>query len=831
MKKLFKRIAGAILSAVIICGGITSQAAGTTNLVSGIVPVQNFESTATGSLSTLTDGIAGDYSGWYLRGDWHSSKNPTITFDLGAAKKIGKVVVIGSTKYGSVSSCALAENYDISYSADNSNWTVVKSVRNNAEQYSVSEFTNVEAQYWSIRVYLENSSSYYTRIVEIEMYEGEDLEAPEVAMTVDRIEIDEGEALSLSAIASCNTSEAASVEFFNGDTKLADGVLGEDGIWSAEVLGLAAGEYIVTAAASAQSGAEAKSSPIRVRVHSSGYANIALHKASFYTNQSGDANDDVLVDGLTDKNTKPYVWATDSRYNSTRPLGAEATIDLASGFDNEFWIKGVTVHSAYGNDGSEPLSDFSIYYYYGDEWTLAASVTGANGYYAYTFPSEVLATQIKIISDQASTFRVREIEVTGTLSRKTLSKTKTEITDDSGNALVLFTPGTYVYASSSVSNYSEADANITAILAIKEKDGALLAVGIDNKNAAAGNNTEYNLSVKIPDNAVNAYCEIYWWDMNTLTPYFASESCTSLEKSPYSSDELVVDVDGSGFKVYVKGSNEYANLYTQYNFSHINSTSINADLYRIYNSYAVKRTGDTAFAPAMDNARLLSDGELEFAFMELVNDEKMSDFVGGFHGDERLTDAVLKIDGEEVDLSVAAAYKCASVEFVQNSVINRCDTADYKLANHKKSYAVTKDGVTLNQEIEWLEDVNLIDYYYCMFPVDSDVTDYVRYFYNGNEIVFDAGNNPGYQSVPIIGVNEATVYGDKSGYYANVKFIPESICTVYPTEFFFQVREAAHDTKVYIGNYNDNTQVAKGTFWKWQNIYQLDLAETIPNFA
>jgi hypothetical protein len=57
-----------------------------------------------------------------------------------------------------------------------------------------------------------------------------------------------------------------------------------------------------------------------------------------------------------------------------------------------------------------------------------------------------------------------------------------------------------------------------------------------------------------------------------------------------------------------------------------------------------------------------------------------------------------------------------------------------------------------------------------------------------------------------------------------VQFIPETVCTAYPTEFFFQVRESANDTKVYIGNYNDNTQVEEGSIWKWRNIYKLDLA-------
>lgn len=835
MKGKLKKLAAIVLSMALMCSGMSAFADSTVNLVSGIVPTQN-KTSSTGTLSTVTDGVKSHGNSgtcWFTRADYHYSATDPIAliFDLGSAKKVGKVVVTGSTSYTSSDvSYSLAKNYNILYSNDNSTWTIAKAVRDNEDYESVSTFSNITAQYWKIAVLFESQTSgERARICEIEMYEGEDyvVEEPTVNMVTGMTEIFDTEALSLSATASCESSEVTSVGFYNGTTKLADGVL-TDGVWTAEATGLTAGEYFVTAKAETAAGGTAETSSVRMRVHTDSYTNIAKNKELTLTNVSGTTNPDCLVDGNTKSSSSPYVWATNQSYSSTNPLGATATIDLASGFDNEFLVRNITVYSAYGDTSTSSggLSAFSLYYYHNDEWVLATSVTDAANKYTYVFPSEVVASKIKLVSEQSTTFRMREIEVSGKLHTATLEKTKTEIVDENGDTIDIFTAGALVYASASVTNIGEEDADITAILAVKENDGTLLAADLVRKETGIGATEKYSLGVEIPEDAQNARLELYWLDMATLSSWFDTEYYKSKELSPYSSDELVVSVESNGFKVYVKGSDEYSNNYVQYNFRHVEDEKINADLYRVYEAYAAERTGEDTFVSAMDGAKLLSNGELEFAVRELIDGAAADDFIGGFHGDENLTAVSLKLDGETVDLDTTGVYTCAEVEFVQESVISKRSQED--AANHIKSYTVDKNGIVLDQQVEWLSSIVLDDSYLCMLPVyrlhgDFQVTDYVRYIQDGKTVTYYAGDNVTTTTSPVAGVYEATVYSSTNGYSAYTKFIPGEGVNSDSTKFHIWVRDA-NDTKLYFRAHDGETTTV-GEVWNWQNVYKLDLAD------
>lgn len=428
MKGKLKRLAAAAVSAALLCQAIPAFAEEVTNVASGITPTQTLSSTSTGNLSTLTDGIKGDgtsSTSWFLRADYHYSQNPALIFDLGSPVKVSSFVVTGSTKSANDTTAtkdyALAVNYDISYSDNGSDWTTAAEVRGNTNYENVTEIADITARYWKIFVIFESKTSgERARICEIEIYgvegeKGEVAEVPQVSMTEETTELEEGETVTVSAEASCESSEIKTVEFYNGTTKLADGAL-SDGVWTAELSGLAAGEYLVTAKATTEAGGIGESDSMRVRVHSDSYTNIALNKATTAEHGStADSYPEALVDGITDQGNGIYKWNA----NTANAKNAWAEIDLASGIDNLFLINSITVRSAYADTSStDILTDFTLSYYDGSEWLEAVKVEDAGNTYTYNFDTAVPATKVKLVSNQTSGFRVREIEVVGKLYRK-----------------------------------------------------------------------------------------------------------------------------------------------------------------------------------------------------------------------------------------------------------------------------------------------------------------------------------------------------------------------------------------------------------------------------
>lgn len=427
MKGKIRRLAAAAVSAALLCSGMPAFAEEVTNVASGITPTQSFSSTSTGNLATLTDGIKGDgtnSTSWFIRADYHASQSPALIFDLGVETKVSSFVVTGSTKYAKDTSAtgdyALAVNYDISYSNNGSDWKTAAEVRGNTNYENVTEIPDITARYWKIFVIFETSSTNErVRVCEIEIYgiPGEKVEVaevPVVGMTEETAQLEEGESVIVSAEASCESSEVTSVEFYDGTTKLADGVL-SGGVWTAELSGLDAGEHLITAKAATEAGGVGESDSMRVRVHSDSYANIALgKKATAYHGSTADSYPEALVDGITDNGNGIYKWTA----NAMNANGAWAEIDLDSGFDNEFLIKSITIRSAYSDTSStDILTDFTLFYYDGSEWIEAETVTGAGNVHTFSFDVAVPATKVKLLSNMTKAFRVRELEVQGKLYR------------------------------------------------------------------------------------------------------------------------------------------------------------------------------------------------------------------------------------------------------------------------------------------------------------------------------------------------------------------------------------------------------------------------------
>ena len=175
----------------------------------------------------------------------------------------------------------------------------------------------------------------------------------------------------------------------------------------------------------------------------------------------------------------------------------------------------------------------------------------------------------------------------------------------------------------------------------------------------------------------------------------------------------------ASFNVYVQTTHSSGKYFIRYNFTYEYnahdetltwSTGINTETnrsnYRIKTAQIVEKTGAQTFS---DVYEILQGGEISLAIKEYDPDGKAmaGDFVGGYHGDENLTFVSLVLDGSrEVSLlnGVAGFYNCTTVEFKQESVINRCHTPNEPVMNHIQHYLVDTNGVQLIQQVEWLVD-------------------------------------------------------------------------------------------------------------------------------
>ena len=166
--------------------------------------------------------------------------------------------------------------------------------------------------------------------------------------------------------------------------------------------------------------------------------------------------------------------------------------------------------------------------------------------------------------------------------------------------------------------------------------------------------------------------------------------------------------DLASFYVYLPAS-ENGVYYTRYRFM-FEENSVKPELtyengcndpanrrfYRIRTADVVKREGDT-FETLF---RVLSGGEIGFA----IKETGAGDFVGGFHGDEILTDAVLTVDGRTIPLDKPYVGAFETFSFYERSEICRCNTPGENIMLHTQTYTADGDRLLLDQNIEWIAD-------------------------------------------------------------------------------------------------------------------------------
>lgn len=219
------------------------------------------------------------------------------------------------------------------------------------------------------------------------------------------------------------------------------------------------------------------------------------------------------------------------------------------------------------------------------------------------------------------------------------------------------------------------------------------------------------------------------------------------KKTLYCRYDPTIEIESSvgGLRIFVPTKNGYIN----YNFVHCICEIKNCNTWRLGKAYAFDDNFENEFELTPKGA------EWDMA----LRIDGRPDFIGGYaHGDEIFNSLSLSLDGipTEMESLTAMTEFCELIITVESIGFDPNDSVTQVL-KHFKEYIISKDGITLNQRVEWLNDYTLGASYMAMMPPLKSLTD--KFYTNVDNAPKDAADNYG----RILGATRAVVYGTESG--------------------------------------------------------------------
>lgn len=253
----------------------------------------------------------------------------------------------------------------------------------------------------------------------------------------------------------------------------------------------------------------------------------------------------------------------------------------------------------------------------------------------------------------------------------------------------------------------------------------------------------------------------------------------------------------------------------------------NADLWRIWRMFEC----DPETLAAV--TEVVNSGEWECALLheERTQPEGIeADHVGGYHGDEHLTDCKFYVDSvvKQADFVTSKVLKAKTIEMVQRSVIYFQGTLR-PMCDHIKFYKFTPEGVEITQEWDWkYETVNLTRAWVTMLPILRDP--------NGLQVTDHSSRNEDYYTQVDDNTLEGftrrytlvkdgsaiKIWGDSSGYSAQVDLI-ETV--KFSDKEDMWVTNGGGYNKLYVSAIGTNESLVTvpiGTKWKNKSKYSFD---------
>ena len=196
--------------------------------------------------------------------------------------------------------------------------------------------------------------------------------------------------------------------------------------------------------------------------------------------------------------------------------------------------------------------------------------------------------------------------------------------------------------------------------------------------------------------------------------------------------------DYEDFYVYTQCSDFSGRYYVRYRMTYYYDTrttngtnsATNLDSFRITAAELVKINGVSDTGVAFTSlGSLLSSGEISLAIKEYVYDDAkggngVSDFCGGFHGDEHIVtvDGVKQVSLKADDVSYVPGaetklVQCDKITFDQTTKIDRWGVPageNGQIVEHVQNFTFTDDGMKIDRKVTWLVDNFVVDSAYPM---------------------------------------------------------------------------------------------------------------------
>src|SRR5690625_1327628 len=293
-----------------------------------------------------------------------------------------------------------------------------------------------------------------------------------------------------------------------------------------------------------------------------------------------------------------------------------------------------------------------------------------------------------------------------------------------------------------------------------------------------------------------------------------------VEENAFSEDNIYIQVNNDEVKIYIKGSNTESDHYLGYQMKHLQKeldqeeASSNYDIWKLNGAHEYSRSKSDKFRLVQEVVRT---GEWEMAFWE----RGATDFVGGSaHGDEVMSSVEAFIDGEQITLDQLIESEATEFVLSTTSDIYRDNTITEDLeliGNHKKVYTFNKEGLSLEQEVEFKEDLLWYRPYLTMLPIlrskdDAQVTD--TYEVNGEQ--FDV-SEAGFEE-QFIESEKAKIWSEESGITATIENKEKSLDT--PT--IYHVANSPDYNKLYFAYVFDDNKVNEGDVWSQTTKFTID---------
>ena len=260
----------------------------------------------------------------------------------------------------------------------------------------------------------------------------------------------------------------------------------------------------------------------------------------------------------------------------------------------------------------------------------------------------------------------------------------------------------------------------------------------------------------------------------------------------------------AGETLYIYLPSPYSDKITRYEFLRYVNPNTHYDCWRIFRIEICDRELNVLYTNQP------GETECEGALRERLADGSVaSDFIGGYHGDEKMTKLTVCVDGQELDMAKDYPLtECERVKAVVESILFRVDS-DEKVFERVKTDTWTADGVEIKNKFTTVARISIERPATSMIAVCPNLGEY-------NGLVTEHWDNVSDQWIEICdfdhhmnkcnatGLIEARMRGLLDVYLKTSDYTINGVPTLPYGHFSYQAYKTKK-VKIYVDPFNDRT--------------------------